>query len=375
MERRTNTPFISVIVPTRNRSHLLAESLGSLAQQTLARHEFEVIVIDDGSADGTARVCERAAARIDLHYVRIDHAGIAAAKNVGIFVSSAPLLFFFDDDDIASPELLERHTETHRAHPAESVVVLGYTTWAAGLKVTPVMHYLTDVGGLLFCYGPIRDGQWLDFTYFWGGRSSCKRALLTQHGIFNQAFTSITEDIELGYRLTRFDLQVIHNREAVQYMNRSITYDEFCARCERQGRSLWSFSRLHADPRVQKYCEVHDLAERWANVAPQLARVARRVRVLEAAMEAPRYEWSQQTMDELHSLYSFTFAGFKLKGMIAALVGSPAAKPRAEPPGEVSPGTGPPRRIQAQRNVGNRTDRSAKRVVRRLVENQSRICS
>jgi glycosyltransferase involved in cell wall biosynthesis len=120
---------------------------------------------------------------MDLQYVRIDGAGISAAKNVGIFAARAPLLFSFDDDDIASPALLARHLETHVANPAEHVAVLGYTTWAPSLKVTPLMHYVTDVGGFLFCYGPIRHGEWLDFTYFWGGWTSCKRALLTRHSV------------------------------------------------------------------------------------------------------------------------------------------------------------------------------------------------
>src|SRR5437870_2955166 len=98
MKRRASSPLVSVVIPTRNRAPLLAESLASLARQTLATRDFEVVVVDDGSSDDTSRVCNRAAKRMNVRYVRIDPSGISAAKNLGIFVSSAPLLFFFDDD-------------------------------------------------------------------------------------------------------------------------------------------------------------------------------------------------------------------------------------------------------------------------------------
>ncbi len=320
-KRAANGPLLSVIVPTRDRARLLRGALASLARQTFRKGTFEVVVVDDGSTDDTPEVCRRAARTIELRYVRIDPAGISAAKNIGIFVASAPLLVFFDDDDVASGDLLARHLETHRAHPAEHVAVLGYTTWAPRLRVTALMHYVTDVGGFLFSYGSIRHGQWLDYTYFWGGRSSCKRALLTQHGIFNQAFPSIIEDIELGYRLTRFNLQIIHNRKAVQFMNRAVSYDDFCARCERQGRVLVIFSRLHAEAPVQKYCQVTNARERWSAIEPRLTSLVERVRELEATLARPRRRRDHAMLDELHGLYRSTFEGFKVKGMVEALEG------------------------------------------------------
>ena len=63
------------------------------------------------------------------------------------------------------------------------------------------MHYLTEVGKFLFDYTAISHGDVLDYTFFWGGRSSCKRMLLAQEGIFDQNFRFGSEDIELGYRL------------------------------------------------------------------------------------------------------------------------------------------------------------------------------
>ena len=316
MSLRSSSPLLSVVIPTHNRATLLSRSLESLVHQSLDRALFEVVVVDDGSEDDTADVCLKASRSLDLRHVFIQASGISAAKNLGIFVARAPLLFFFDDDDVASPELLARHVEAHRKYPAEHVAVLGYTTWAPGLTVTPVMHYVTDVGGFLFCYGPLHHGQQLDFTYFWGGRSSCKRSLLAQHGIFNQTFTFGSEDIELAFRLTRFAFQIVYDPNAVQYMNRAVTFDEFCARCERQGRSQAVFSRLHADRRVREHCEVVGAAERWAAVESRLAGAVARVHELEKMLEpSPRHQ-RQALIDELHSLYRFTFNGFKTKGIV-----------------------------------------------------------
>src|SRR5436309_1290993 len=98
--------LISVVIPTYNRSGLLRRSLGSLAAQTLPRDAYEVVVVDDGSGDATAEVCREFAARCRLRYFRIANSGISAAKNLGVFASAAPLLLFFDDDDVATEGLL-----------------------------------------------------------------------------------------------------------------------------------------------------------------------------------------------------------------------------------------------------------------------------
>src|SRR5688572_14122550 len=176
MHMETPSPLISVIVPTFNRAALLQSSLESLAGQTLERHLYETVVVDDGSTDSTREVCQCFSARMKLKYFRIDNSGIAAAKNLGVFASSGSILLFFDDDDFADRNLLLEHAEFHRRHTDENIAALGYTTWFPTLPVNHVMHYVTDVAHFLFAYGPLTDGQVLDYTYFWGGRLSCKRS-------------------------------------------------------------------------------------------------------------------------------------------------------------------------------------------------------
>jgi len=238
---------------------MLSATLESLANQSLQKNRYEVVVVNDGSEDTTPEVCRDFASRIELKYLRIDNSGTSAAKNTGILASRGKVLLFFDDDDIADRRLLEEHLKAHKQHRAENVAVLGYTTWAPTLSVTPLMRYVTDIGRFLFAYGDLKDGQMLDFTYLWAGRSSCKRSFLAKHGVFNRQFRAPgIEDIELGYRLSQFGLRVVFHRAAVSYMARPLTFEAFCVRCERQGEALFLFSRLHDDPVVEQYCRSGD---------------------------------------------------------------------------------------------------------------------
>ena len=95
-----------------------------------------MVVVDDGSTDDTEAVCREFASQISLQYVRQDHGGISVAKNNGAEASSAPVIVWFDDDDVAAGDLLARHAALHTAHPEPGMAVLGYTTWAPWLEVT-----------------------------------------------------------------------------------------------------------------------------------------------------------------------------------------------------------------------------------------------
>ncbi len=267
-----NNPAISVVIPTFNREESLRSTLHSLAEQTVPKSDYEVVVVDDGSSDSTPQMCRTFQDQMQLTVLRHgENCGISAAKNTGMLAARGAILLFFDDDDLADARLLEEHLKAHAQHSQENVAVLGYTTWAPSLTVTPLMRYLTDIGRFLFAYGNLQDGQLLDFTHFWGGRSSCKRAFLAAHGVFNQQFRSIIEDMELGYRLSRFGFRVVFHHTAKSYMTRAPSLDDFCNRCERQGEALYLFSRLHSDPIVQQYCQLPDpfVANRAVRVGPE----------------------------------------------------------------------------------------------------------
>jgi cellulose synthase/poly-beta-1,6-N-acetylglucosamine synthase-like glycosyltransferase len=278
--------------------------------------------------------------------LKIPQSGIAAAKNHGVCTASGPLILFFDDDDIADENLLAEHLKTHQRYPLDNVAVLGYTNWASSLKVNEVMRYVTDIGHYLFSYTHLQNGQRLDFTYFWGGRSSCKTSLLRNHGLFREEFEFGSEDIELGFRLSKrlvelktgkkievdkddveckhrlatLGVAVIYNQQAIQHMNRPLTYDQFCRRCERQGKSQWQFSQLHPDAIVKEWCMTNNALEHWRQVRGLLLDKVARVRALEEMLENENTtEQRNDIIAGLHNLYWWTFDALKTKGIVEAM--------------------------------------------------------
>lgn len=96
---------ISVIIPTYNRKAWLRQTLDSLAQQAMPAERFEVIVVDDGSEDGTAEIASETFP-FSLRYIRQVNQGDAAARNTGAEQSQADILVFLDDDILVSAEYL-----------------------------------------------------------------------------------------------------------------------------------------------------------------------------------------------------------------------------------------------------------------------------
>ena len=95
--------MVSVIVPVRDRRDLLTRTLEALRAQTYPPDRFEVIVVDDGSTDGTAEAAEAAAGPLDLRVERRERAGAVAARNHGAAVARGEVLAFTDSDCRPAP--------------------------------------------------------------------------------------------------------------------------------------------------------------------------------------------------------------------------------------------------------------------------------
>jgi len=313
---------LSVVVTTFNRCDLLADTLESLTRQTLDTREFEVVIINDGSSDNTREVVEGYSGRLPIRYIYQRNAGLASARNHGIFASQGKILLFLDDDDIAQPSLLEQHLETHGKYPDLRFAVLGYTELSPAIAGNPLMHFVTETGRFMFSYPLLRDADIVDYTYFWGGRTSCKRVFLLQEGVFNPIFRFGCEDIELGYRLSKHGLRVVYNRKAVSTMIRDIDFDGFCQRLIRQGRSNHVFSRMHPDREIVSWAETHDAEARWDKVSPSYDAILNSARQLDKLVNmeiAAGFEIDKLTESLLHRAYFAAFRVCKLKGIIEKL--------------------------------------------------------
>ena len=101
-------PLVSVIIPTYNRAELVGEAVASVLAQTY--HSVELIVVDDGSTDATARVL--AAQHPALRLVRQEHTGMPGqARNAGARLARGAYLAFLDSDDLWLPQKLELQVE------------------------------------------------------------------------------------------------------------------------------------------------------------------------------------------------------------------------------------------------------------------------
>lgn len=119
---RWPTPRVSVVIPVYNGEAYLAEAIESVLGQTL--HELELVVVDDGSQDGTHTILDRFA-RADPR-VRIvlneRNLGISGARNRGWQVAEARYVAVLDADDVALPDRLSRQAEFLDAHPSVAAV-------------------------------------------------------------------------------------------------------------------------------------------------------------------------------------------------------------------------------------------------------------
>jgi glucosyl-dolichyl phosphate glucuronosyltransferase len=99
-------PFVTIVMPTRNRARLLGAALWSFLHQEDAVDLYEVVVVDDGSTDDSAAVVARVAdarPQVSVRFVRNRRHGVNAARNAGISVAAGQLLCFVDDDTEAWP--------------------------------------------------------------------------------------------------------------------------------------------------------------------------------------------------------------------------------------------------------------------------------
>jgi glycosyltransferase involved in cell wall biosynthesis len=138
------TPEVSVIVPTYNRRAMLCEALDSVLAQSV--RAFELIVIDDGSTDGTAEYLGGLGKTTRIE--RIDHSGPAAARNRGVALARAPLLAFLDSDDLWAPAKLQHQLAFMRDNPACAISQTNETWIRNGRRVNPGVRHRKRAGDI-----------------------------------------------------------------------------------------------------------------------------------------------------------------------------------------------------------------------------------
>jgi glycosyltransferase involved in cell wall biosynthesis len=239
-------PKISVVIPTKNRSALLAETIDCVESQTISRDDYEVIVIDNDSSDDTRTVLEQRVKKYsNLRLGMQEKPGAAATRNAGLRLAQSELILFIDDDVQAEEGLIQAHLERHQKSPNTSVI--GSVSMPWGDTSEPFLRYLRD-HRILNPYTPSKGP--IDFSYYHTCNVSTPTSMLLNVCGFNENFKIYgMEDIELGYRLEKAGCRMEFAPEARAVHYRFPGYEDFIERSEQVGHSLGQLLQLHPELR------------------------------------------------------------------------------------------------------------------------------
>jgi GT2 family glycosyltransferase len=205
---------LTVVIPTRDRRALVCETLGRLVRQS-GDVQFEVIVVDDGSSDGSPEAIRELAERepLDVRLLVQTALGPATGRNRALEAARAPVCLFLNDDTWPHSDLVERHARFHRDRPDPAAALLGSIKLPTGPPTTPFMGWL---GAVHFDFAGIVDPDDAGGARFFTANVSAKTRLLRDAGGFEESFTVAGhEDIDLGLRLEQRGMRLTYDPEAV----------------------------------------------------------------------------------------------------------------------------------------------------------------
>ena len=201
---------LSVVIPTHNREELLREVLQALSRQTYPLESFEVVVVVDGSDDGTMEMLSSIEVPYKLSSIWQKQSGVARARNIGAEHAVGELILFLDDDVIPDPTLLYEHVRCHcdndnsvvigRVSPAVKAKRPGWSKWEEQLLER---HFKTLAEKRKEVVG----------RHLYSGNFSVTRKHFLRVGGFDETMTR-AEDVDLGLRLEQIGLRFRFNPKA-----------------------------------------------------------------------------------------------------------------------------------------------------------------
>jgi len=286
----------SLVIPTYNKRDFLELTLASLVNQTYIHDKFEVIVVDDGSADGTDELFSASTHfPLQLVYVKQENAGRSAARNAGIVKAQGEKIIFIDDDQIVPPQFIESHLRLHQEN--QNLVVAGYRSHVFSFAPTApvdqaILSYLrescqnteksfdinpgcplltekdirsdfhrvtrflygldTNFESISSRYGAELKSFFIPWIFFVTSNVSVGKTHLVEVGLFDENFTGWGgEDYELGYRLYKHGLKYRLCRDAISYHQHHAR--NFAQSRESELRNYQYFCKKHPDIAILLY--------------------------------------------------------------------------------------------------------------------------
>ena len=246
---------VSLVICTYNRADILQECLLAARQQSMAASEYEIIVVDNASSDGTRSVVERVAAEQNgatIHYLFCGELGISRARNAGARLARAPIVTYIDDDAIPNRDLLEQVVKAFEIH-SDAGCIGGRIDIKLPSELPP-------------WYCPSFDGYYSKFDlgfaeitrvsevwqYPYGANVSFSRDALTRIHFFDTSMGSIGrdaaggEDTDAACRIALAGFAIYYNPAAVveHVIAPSRLYWRYIVDTARAGGNNWAFYQI-----------------------------------------------------------------------------------------------------------------------------------
>lgn len=233
-------PRASVVVATYNRPQSLALLLEGLAKQTLPRDDFEVVVVDDGSAEDVTPVVSRFEQALSVTLLRQENSGVAVARQRGVERASGRIIVFLDDDMRVREDFVAQHLAQHDGH--DDRVILGRLLAPAGEQISLFershAYRLDRLAELWTAPGSVSGHN------VYTGNMSLPRELFFRAGGFDKAF--FIEDTELGVRLQAVGAQFFFAPLAAsEHASDHMSLDAWLRRAVKEGRGWVQLMRKH----------------------------------------------------------------------------------------------------------------------------------
>jgi GT2 family glycosyltransferase len=241
----------SVVISTYNRADALPQTLAALALQDVPVSDYEVIVVDDGSSDGTGEVLAAASPPYRLKTCRLDsNRGVSAGRNMGLGHVTGGCIIFLSDDLLVPRDFVSRHAAAHE-RLADTWVVGGFAQLPE-LAGSPFGRFLeaSERGFERTRLGAPLGGGLYEMTVPTARNLSMSRVSLERVGPFDERFRVTCEDQDLAERATRQGVRFVYDSKL------ECVHNDYSADLRRYSR----FQRLGARDTARlcdKYPEIH----------------------------------------------------------------------------------------------------------------------
>ena len=245
----------SVVIVTYNRERVLERCLDCLFRQDYPKDRYEIILVDDGSTDGTEKMVRGKKPPCRLKYFfHPERLGQSRARNKGIREAESGIIIFIDSDAFAPPWFVKEHIMTHRKN--SHLIVDG-----------PAINITGEDNLLNPPFNSLRVKTFAFFD-FWGAsfitaNTSCGRENLIKAGGFDEDFGKGFgwQDQELGLRLRGMGLKRVKNRKAyvLHYQAREDNLPQLTQKRKDRGENAVLYYEKHPLPKIKKEIRFHYL--------------------------------------------------------------------------------------------------------------------